>query len=51
MVSYWKAKIKNLIFGKKEVIDQIVVTGDKTVLLRLLKYMAPPTTSFNIIEP
>ena len=37
--------------GKKEVIDQIVVTGDKTVLLRLLKYMAPPTTSFNIIEP
>ena len=39
------------IFGKKEVIDQIVVTGDKTVLLRLLKYMAPPTTSFNIIEP
>ena len=41
----------SLIFGKKEVIDQIVVAGDKTVLLRLLKYMAPPTTSFNIIEP
>lgn len=50
-ISLNRLQFLSLIFGKKEVIDQIVVTGDKTVLLRLLKYMAPPTTSFNIIEP
>lgn len=50
-ISLNRLQFLSLIFGKKEVIDQIVVAGDKTVLLRLLKYMAPPTTSFNIIEP
>ena len=45
-ISLNRLQFLSLIFGKKEVIDQIVVTGDKTVLLRLLKYMAPPTTSF-----
>ena len=40
-----------LLPGKKEVMDQIVITGDRTVPLRLLKYMSPIVRTFNIIEP
>ena len=50
-ISLKRIQFLSLIFGKKEVMDQIVITGDRTVPLRLLKYMSPIVRTFNIIEP
>lgn len=50
-ISLKRLQFLSLMLGKEEVIDQIVLTGDKTVLARLLKYMSPIVCNFNIIEP
>ena len=50
-ISLKRTQFLSLIFGKKEVMDQIVITGDRMVPLRLLKYMSPIVRTFNIIEP
>ena len=46
-----RLQLMGLMMGKKEVLQRISVEGDKTVPARLIKYMTPFTTDFNIIEP
>ena len=46
-----RLQLMGLMMGMKEVLQRISVEGDKTVPARLIKYMTPFTTDFNIIEP
>ena len=50
-ISLKRLQLLSLMFGKKEVLEQVSVTGDRTVPLRLIKYMSPMVLNFNIIEP
>jgi len=50
-ISLERLQLLSLMFGKKEVMERISVTGDQTVPLRLIKYMSPLVLNFNIIEP
>lgn len=46
-----RKQILGLIAGKNEAAANVKMSGDKTVLERLVKYMAPFTNRFNVIEP
>ena len=43
--------LMGLMMVNKEVLQRISAEGDKTVPVRLIKYMTPFKTDFNIIEP
>ena len=44
-------QLMGLMILNKEVLKTISVEGDRTVPVRLIKYMTPFSTDFNIIEP
>ena len=46
-----RRQLMGLMILNKEVLKTISVEGDQTVPVRMIKYMAPFTTDFNIIEP
>ena len=46
-----RLQLMGLMILNKEVLKTISVEGDQTVPVRLIKYMKPFTTDFNIIEP
>ena len=46
-----RLQLMGLMILNKEVLKTISVEGDQTVPVRMIKYMTPFTTDFNIIEP
>ena len=46
-----RMQLMGLMMVNKEVLQRISAEGDKTVPVRLIKYMTPFKTDFNIIEP
>lgn len=46
-----RMQLMGLMLANKEVLQRISVEGDRTVPVRLIKYMTPFMSDFNIIEP
>jgi len=46
-----RLQLMGLMIGRKEVLKLVKAEGDATVPVRLIKYMTPFTSDFNIIEP
>ena len=46
-----RMQLMGLMMANKEVLQRISVNGDRTVPVRLIKYMTPFMSDFNIIEP
>ena len=44
-------QLLGLMAGRKEVMKLIKAEGDATVPVRLIKYMTPFKSDFNIVEP
>lgn len=46
-----RMQLLGLMIGRKEVFPTLLTEGDKTVPVRLIKYMTPFAQDFNIVEP
>ena len=50
-VSCARLQLLALMGGRTEVLEKMSVAGDRTVPVRMVKYMSPLVRNFNIIEP